>query len=73
MDKKRRKFPKEGLMVYAIISNSHLTDEMIAEELNVSTRLVYYYKTGQRRMSISKFLRLLQITETNIQELEIPS
>ena len=72
MDKKRRKFQKDGLIVYAIISNSHLTDEKIAEELNVSIRTVSYYKTGERRMSILKFLKLLKLTETNIQELEVP-
>jgi hypothetical protein len=73
MDKKRKKFQEDGLMVYNIISNSNLTDEVIAEKLNVSTRLVYYYKTGERRISTLKLLKLLQITETNIQELEIPS
>ena len=73
MDKKRKKFQEDGLMVYNIISNSDLTDEVIAEKLNVSTRLVYYYKTGERRISTLKLLKLLQITEINIQELEIPS
>ena len=73
MDKKRRKFQEDGLIVYTIISNSHLTDEKIAEELNVSTRSIGYYKTGERRISNLKLLKLLQVTETNIQELEIPS
>lgn len=72
MDNKRRKFQEDGLIVYTVINNSNLTDEKIADVLNVSTRMVSYYKNGERRMSNSKFLKLLQITETNIQELEIP-
>ena len=73
MDDKRRKDPRLGLLVYTIISGSEKTDAEIAEALDVSNRTVAYYKTGERRISPVNLVKLLQITNTDIQKLEVPS
>lgn len=72
MDKKRKTDTELGLIVYEIISSSGMTDAKIAEKLHVSERCVAYYKTGQRRISQLNLLKLVKITETDIQKLEIP-
>ena len=69
MDVKRHTDSELGLYIYKIINNSGRTYEQIAEALEVSTRIVNYYINGERKPKQTTLLKLLRITNANLQEI----
>lgn len=64
MESKRNIDSELGLFIYQIIDKSGMTKELLADKLNVSTRTIYCYCTGERKPRQRVLLRLLKLTNT---------
>lgn len=69
MESKRNIDSELGLFIYQIIDKSGITKELLADKLNVSTRTVYGYCTGERKPSQRVLLRLLRLTNTRAEDI----
>lgn len=70
MDSNRRKDSRLGLFLWRCIQQSGMTYEKVAEALGVSTRIVGYYCSGDRKPSQITLLRFLRIV--NVETKDIP-
>lgn len=70
MDSEKRRIDRElGDYIYKCFKQSGKTLERFAEELFVEVRTVNYYFTGQRKPSQRTLLRLIKVSNINVQNI----
>lgn len=69
MESIRKKDPELTEYLRRIILSSGLTYEKIAEMLDVSTRTVGYYCSGERKPGQKTLLRLIRIANVNVKDI----
>lgn len=69
METNRKKNLELAEFLRCIIQNSGLTYENIAEMLNVSSRTIGYYCSGERKPGQTTLLRLLRVTNVDVKDI----
>lgn len=69
MESNRKKDPELGRFLWSIIRKSGLTNEKLAEALDVSPRIVGYYCSGERKPNQTTLLRILRITNAELKDI----
>ena len=69
MESIRKKDPELTEYLRRIILSSGLTYEKIAEMLDVSTRTVGYYCSGERKPGQKTLLRLIRTANVNVKDI----
>ena len=58
-----------GRFIWSIVDKSSLSQEKLAEILEVSPRMMSYYCSGQRKPTQRKLLRLIRVTGVNVEDI----
>ena len=70
MEKVNRKTDHElGEFIWSIVDKSSLSQEKLAEILEVSPRMMSYYCSGQRKPTQRKLLRLIRVAGVNVEDI----
>ena len=70
MEKVNRKIDYEmGKFIWSIVNKSKYSQERWAEILNISTRTMSYYCSGQRKPTQRKLLRLIRVAGVNVEDI----
>lgn len=69
MESNRKIDSELGLFIYNSILSSGMTYEAVAEQLEVSTRTIDYYCSGQRRPKHKTLLKLIKVTGVKTEDI----
>ena len=70
MENVNRKIDYElGKFIWSIVDKSGLSQEKLAEILDVSPRTMSYYCSGQRKPTQRKLLRLIRVAGVNVEDI----
>lgn len=70
MENVNRKIDYElGQFIWSIVNKSGLSQEQWAELLEVSTRTMSYYCSGQRKPTQRKLLHLIKVAGINVEDI----
>ena len=70
MENVNRKTDHElGRFIWSIVDKSSLSQEKLAEILEVSPRMMSYYCSGQRKPTQRKLLRLIRVAGVNVKDI----
>lgn len=70
MDSKKRRIDKElGIFLHNCYVNSDKTIEELAWAINVETRTLNYYFSGERKPSQRTLLKLVKVAKINIRDI----
>ena len=70
MEKVNRKIDYElGIFIRSIVDKSGVSQEKLAEILEVSPRTMSYYCSGQRKPTQRKLLRLIKVAGVNVEDI----
>ena len=70
MEKVNRKTDHElGRFIWSFVDKSSLSQEKLAEILEVSPRMMSYYCSGQRKPTQRKLLRLIRVAGVNVEDI----
>lgn len=70
MENVNRKTDHElGSFIWSIVDKSSLSQEKLAEILEVSPRMMSYYCSGQRKPTQRKLLRLIKVAGVNVEDI----
>lgn len=70
MENVNRKTDHElGRFIWSIVDKSNLSQEKLAEILEVSPRMMSYYCSGQRKPTQRKLLRLIRVAGVNVEDI----
>ncbi len=69
MESNRKRDPELAGYLRTVILSSGLSNETIAEKLNVSSRIISFYCNGKRKPCQKTLLRLLRIANVNVKDI----